>query len=253
MGGDGIEVREQAYEEFCSQVCSAMKKATQKEKQDLSRELADHMEDHVEALVELGWDPDEARDYAVEAMGDPEIVGRQYDEKLSSFWLWCGYLLRGVAVILVVFMVWMLVVYHGALIYQNLRTRWTADPEWIQYTVDHEILNRQTLDLEIPLGKHTIRIFRTEVYYDERWESYAARVYVACYSHNPFDPLSHLMRYAVVEGFDPGGGIEHTSAGYFAYYGKVAKGQESVMFTIQRGVTDTDIRVEVPLNWEGIP
>jgi len=87
------------YEAYCADVCAVLKKATQKEKDALSEELLDHMASHAEALVELGWNPEEARDYAIQAMGDAETVGRQYDEKLSTFWLWCGRVLRTVLVV----------------------------------------------------------------------------------------------------------------------------------------------------------
>ena len=66
--------REITYNAYCKQVCSVLKKATQKEKSALSEELLDHMESHAEALIELGWDPEEARTYAVQAMGDAETV-----------------------------------------------------------------------------------------------------------------------------------------------------------------------------------
>ena len=79
-------MKEQVYETYCGQVCEAMKKATKAERRSLTEELTDHMASHVEDLLTEGWTEDDAVRYAVEAMGDPETVGRQYDEKLSSFW-----------------------------------------------------------------------------------------------------------------------------------------------------------------------
>ena len=250
----GELVAENVYEEYCRQVRRALKKATQKERASFTEELLDHMESHAETLVELGWEPEEARDYSVQAMGDPQMVGRQYDEKLSSFWLVCWYVLRVILIVMAVWIPFIFVVQQGSAVCYNLQARWNKDPVWIDFTYDEDVLARNTLDVEIPLKRHTVRIFRTEIYYEQKWECYMARVYAVCYSNNPFHPGSGLMSsWSGIEGFDGGGGNWKLNSGYLSYYGQVEKGQDHVMFYIENEATDTHVQVKVPLEWEGIP
>ncbi len=245
-------MREILYEEYCKQVRRALKKATQKERVSLTDELMDHMESHAEALVELGWDPEEARDYAVQAMGDPETVGQQYDEQLSSFWLVCWYVLRVILIILAIWISFMFAL-QGRSVFYNLQARWEEDTEWVDFAQDKDVLSRQTLDIKIPLDRHTVRIFQTEIYYEETWESYVARVYVVCYPNHPFHTEGHLMMGGFrVEGFD-GVGSREGSVEHLVFHGPVETGLDHVVFYIENDATDTHVQVEVPLCWEGIP
>ena len=244
---------ERLYQEYCDQVCAALKKATRKEKASLTQELTAHMEDHVEALVELGWDPQEAMDYAVEAMGDPEIVGRQYDEKLSSFWLWVGYVFRGLVIVLTIWLLLFPVWSKWIDVYNNLRARWFFDEDGHDSTVGKKVLKRQDLDLEIPLEKDVFRIYRTELFYEASKNSYAVCVYAVSYAKNPLDPAGFWLGYANVENFYAGGGSSNWAVGTRAWKATVEKGQEFAVLTIDREETDTHIRVEIPLDWEGIP
>ena len=245
-------MNEKLYEEYCRQVRQSLKKATQKERASLTEELMDHMESHAEALVELGWDPEEARDYAVQAMGDPETVGKQYDEQLSSFWLVCWYVLRG---ILVVLAVWIALAFllQGRFVFYNVQARWEEDTMWVGFPQDKEILSHQSLDIKIPLDRYTVRIFRTEIYYEEAWERYMARVYAVNYPNNPFYTIGPLMTSgAGVEGLDGIGGLEG-SVGRWVFIGPVEKGSDHVVFYIENEYTDMHIQVKIPLTWEEIP
>ena len=246
-------MKENIYEEYCKQVRQSLKKATRKERDSLTEELLDHMESHAEALVELGWEPEEARDYAVQAMGDPETVGRQYDEKLSFFWLVSWYVLRVILIVMAVWIPFNFVIDQGSAVCYNLQARWNKAPVWIDFSGDADVLNRKTLEMEIPLDRHTVRIFRTEIYYEEVRERYMVRIYAVYYSNNPFHPGSRLITsWAGVEGLDGGGGRLHINSGYQTYYGEVEKGQEHVVFYIENDATDTHVQVQVPLDWEGI-
>ena len=155
-------MKENVYEEYCKQVRQSLKKATRKERDSLTEELLDHMESHAEALVELGWEPEEARDYAVQTMGDPETVGRQYDEKLSSFWLVCWYILRGVLIVLAVLLAFVFAL-RGESVFDNLRARWTEDTDWINFSYKRTVLSQQALDIEIPMEHHTLRLFQIDI------------------------------------------------------------------------------------------
>lgn len=66
-------------DEFSKRVCSFVKyKRAHKE---ISEELENHIEDRMEYLMEQGISKEEAEKQAVEAMGDPEEIGRELDKQ----------------------------------------------------------------------------------------------------------------------------------------------------------------------------
>ena len=241
------------YQAYCTQACSALKKATQKEKSSLSEELLDHMESHAEALIELGWDPEEARTYSVQAMGDPETVGRQYDEKLSSFWLWCGRVLRVLLIVLLVWIGGVPAIGKGISVYYNLQARWFFDPDRaLSSTSGEQILKQQDLDIEIPLEHDVFRIYRTEIYYDVQIDSYVVCVYALNYAKNPFEYRGTLIELVEPDNDYGGGGFFSSGVAYYNWHSRVIQGQPSVGLNFEREETDTHFRVEIPLDWEGI-
>ena len=60
-----------------------------KEKDAVAQELQDHLADHADALVEAGWDPEEAQAHALAAMGEAKEVGRALDREFP-FGGWCS-------------------------------------------------------------------------------------------------------------------------------------------------------------------
>ncbi len=242
-----------AYQAYCNRVCSVLKKATKKEKSSLSEELLDHMESHAEALVELGWDPQEARDYAVEAMGDPETVGRQYDEKLSSFWLWCGRVLRVLCILLAVLMLEQ-ITGNWLGLRSHFEARWDPYNHGPESSVHGNVLRCDRVDIPVPTpsGKQVIRVYQTQLVSDWTGENYKVIVSVVGYPKNPLGTKSDLLSYMTMDGYH---GSSASAPGY-AYHrlsAEVEKGQESVELVIYREATGTDIRVEIPLYWEDIP
>ena len=63
------------YRDYTQAVCSCLRHATSEEKQAVAQELQDHLADHADALVEAGWDPEEAQAHALAAMGEAQEVG----------------------------------------------------------------------------------------------------------------------------------------------------------------------------------
>ena len=53
----------------------------------LAQELQDHLADHADALVEAGWDPEEAQAHALAAMGEAQEVGRALNRAFPLRWL----------------------------------------------------------------------------------------------------------------------------------------------------------------------
>ena len=62
---------------FLDEVLEHIPRLTAGERQSLRRELSDHVADHVEMLERRGLEKETAQEQAVNAMGDPEEVGRE--------------------------------------------------------------------------------------------------------------------------------------------------------------------------------
>lgn len=249
---DAVGEASAAYQAYCNRVCSFMKKATENEKESLSEELFDHMESHAEALIELGWDPDQARIHSIQAMGDAETVGRQYDEKLSSFWLWCGYVMRALCIVIAALMLVRIADYWWT-VRDVITARWNPAASGYGSNVNADLIWSEEMDLRIPTpsGKHVIRVYLTELY--QCWDgSYTAQIFVVGYPKNPLSSKSDLLKYMTIDGYG-GGRFSSAAVTYHSLAAKVEKGQESVELVICREETGTDIRVDIPLNWEEIP
>ena len=72
--------------DYTNAVCACLRHATAKEKQAVAQELQDHLDDHAAALVEAGWDPEQAQAHALEAMGEAQEVGQALDREFPRRW-----------------------------------------------------------------------------------------------------------------------------------------------------------------------
>lgn len=75
-------------EEFCDKAVSKVRWVTPEEREEIWKELAGHMADHAGALEETGTAAEEAEALAVEAMGDPEEIGRALARAYPWRWWW---------------------------------------------------------------------------------------------------------------------------------------------------------------------
>lgn len=75
------------FAQYGQAVSAHLRHATRREKAQVQKELTDHLIDHAEALAATGYDPWAAYWAAVEAMGDPEEVGRALDRAYPRQWL----------------------------------------------------------------------------------------------------------------------------------------------------------------------
>ncbi len=80
----GMDTR---FETYGQMVCHYIRHATGREKQEIQTELAAHMEDHAQALMDAGYDEAHAVSAALEAMGDPEEVGKALNKEYPLRWL----------------------------------------------------------------------------------------------------------------------------------------------------------------------
>ena len=85
MNRDGID-------RFCAQVCEQVR--FRPDHAAIRAELAAHWEDHAAALAERGIPEEEAARRALEAMGDPEEIGKELDKSHSPLLGWFQELFR---------------------------------------------------------------------------------------------------------------------------------------------------------------
>ena len=60
------------------------------------------------------------------------------------------------------------------------------------------------------------------------------------------------MNHLTIEGYH-GSSFQSAGCSFHDISVEVEKGKKTVTLSIVREVTGTDIQVEIPLNWEGIP
>lgn len=91
---------------FLDEVLGHIPRATWWEKREIRAELAGHLEDHALGLEERGCSTEEAREQAVNAMGDPGEIGEALNAQLSTFWLTVQGLVQGAMAILLILILW---------------------------------------------------------------------------------------------------------------------------------------------------
>ena len=74
------------FNNFCGRVCEYVRFSP--DHAAITAELTAHLEDHAAALKERGFSSDVAVQQAVDAMGDPEEIGKELDKSHSSFLGW---------------------------------------------------------------------------------------------------------------------------------------------------------------------
>ena len=243
-------MKEQIYETYCGQVCEVMKKATKAERRSLTEELTDHMASHVEVLLTEGWAEDDAVRYAVEAMGDPETVGRQYDEKLSSFWRTCGIVLRIILVVLVWHLVTSAFRVTAIQWYENLQARWAPEKKYEGTVAQDGVLDQQPLDIRFALGEQQVHLYRLDLGYDQKSERYFVDLYVVNYADKPW-ALTSLIDPNLENGYGARWDSGYNSVSYWTMHAWIDERDEDILFTME--VLGEDPQIQVPVNWEDIP
>ncbi|MGI6226785.1 MAG: permease prefix domain 1-containing protein [Peptococcales bacterium] len=135
-------------EEFCQRVCSFVKyKRVHKE---ISKELLDHIEDHVDYLIEQGISKEEAERQAIEAMGDPEEIGRELDKQHRPL---LGWILGITNVIKVVGIMYCL----GVILFTGLIVLISFSPIGSSYDKEH-VLYTENLNQKQKAGAITYKL-----------------------------------------------------------------------------------------------
>lgn len=191
--------------------------------------------------------------YSIQAMGDAKTVGKQYDEKLSSFWLWCGRVMRMVLILLIGWILTFPVWAKGINVYYNLQARLEALDYAISANQEENSLAWQPMEVKIPLEHDVLHLYCNKLRYREGGNPHVMNIYGIIYAKNPLREVGPWLGCIEIEGFRNGGWGSNGASSSKKWRGHVQMGQEYVVLTIKRETTGTDIRVEIPLQWEGLP
>lgn len=188
-------------EEFCARVERCLRRATAAERESIGAEIAAHLEDHVSALEEAGYGPAEAEVRAVEAMGEPEKIGKALNEQMSGFWL----ALHNVSTVAIV-LGWLLLCNTLPGIYffgGNLCARWNPEGS-PDASRSHEGYEMQPVDLRVRVKSDVLRVYQVGL---DQFE-HQAEVVVCVYDQSPFGRVDtgiiHSLRFQAPMGVGSG-------------------------------------------------
>ena len=169
--------------EYTRAVCACLRHATPKEKQAVAQELQDHLDDHAAALVEAGWDPEQAQAHALEAMGEAQEVGQALNREFPLRWL---VLSRVLLVLAVLAAIVLLLPIPGRLVsaWNSLAAR--AEPSHLYPPTKDSSVSAYPLDVHFSLPNGD-QIALYAVTLTEAWNgTYTAQIYGLGYHQNPF-------------------------------------------------------------------
>lgn len=240
---------------FLDEVLGYIPRLTAGERQSLRRELSDHMADHVEMLEQRGLDEETAQEQAVNAMGDPEEVGRELAKAYSPFWYWVLQAANLLLTLVVLFaMVWG-ITEPLVRAWNNLELRNSPDGAGRLYSGPG--IGYTAVDIRIPMVTDEMRIYSVEL--DRK--NAMAYVMVCVYDKNPFGYASRLQYDAVTVTNQAGQVREGSRAvsmtepwewepGRLFYDVPVSPGDTCVYFTYDRFGTHVEYTLPLP-EWEG--
>ncbi len=234
------------FDNFCDRVCDKLDYATYKESEGVRAELRSHLEDHTQALIDIGRSEEEARASAVRAMGDPEEIGREMNKQFPFIWL---FLSRATVVIAVILALMLLSplrdMYYR--VSDSLEARKAPMEMFGHYGTP--------IDIRVELPENDIAYFYCADIEEYLENDHHALIGLTVYDESPFGRVSKDALDFRVERpdgfFQPSGG---SFMGYSVHHKRmvvdVEYGQEKVELFYTH--YDTEIKVEIPLDWEGV-
>ena len=233
------------YNFFCDRVCSYIDYATGRELEQVHKELRDHMEDHAQTLMDIGRSPEEAEVAAILAMGDPEEIGREMNKQFPFVWL---FLSRATAVIAIILALMLLSplrdMYYR--VSDSLEARKSPMEMFGHYS--------NPIDIRVELPGNDVAYFYCADIEKYGETDYRALIGLAVYDKSPF---GQVYRDALDFCVEMETGFFQPSGGSFMGYGvhhkrmdiAIEYGQETVELYYTR--LGNNIKVEIPLEWEG--
>ena len=247
---------------FYHAVCQYLTRSTKREREDIKRELADHLQDHVEVLTERGMSLSEAESRAVAEMGDPAEIGKALNKSFSVFWMVCKWVFVALLCLLMLQCVINTTVFGN--LSENLLARLPSQEDFGQITNEKFLLELgpvQRLNLKMESEHVVMRLDQLAVGKMAGYpqgDAYCVCISTTIYSQNPFDsvwPNTRIyvegdytgVRREMSLGCEEIGGRE--SGMYYVF--RVDYGAEQVEVVWER--YGQDYRVQLPLDWEGVP
>ena len=243
------------FRDFCDGVLSKMPRATNREREDIREELLDHLSEHRDMLLEYGYEPLEAEQKAIAAMGDPAEIGRAWNKTLSPLWLWLGRVCATAFVLILLFNVTNI---YGKVetISDALQVRYSADAKASNLgpSAGYEVIWSEDPGIEENFGEHIIRIHQVQLWQHQSFhDDHFLRVRFASYHQ---DPWGHSLSSAVFRAIEytgatpAGGGSSQTSyATWYEQELKLEPGQETVGIYLE--YMGNEFTAELELDWGG--
>lgn len=247
---------------FYYAVCQHLTRSTRREREDVKRELAAHLQDHSEVLMEHGLSLKEAEQRAVAEMGDPAEIGKALNKSFSVFWMVCKWVFIVLFCLLTLQCIINTTVFEN--LSENLLARLPSREDFGQITNEKfslELGPVQRLNLKMESEHVVMRLDQLAVgklvgY--PQGDAYCVCISMTVYSKNPFDSVWPNTRI-YVEGDYTGirremslgsEGIGGRESGMY-YVFRVDYGAEQIGVVWER--YGQDYRVQLPLDWEGVP
>ena len=241
------------YRDYTQAVCSCLRHATSEEKQAVAQELQDHLADHADALVEAGWDPEEAQAHALDAMGKAKEVGQALNRAFPLRWL---ILSRVLLVLAVLAAIVLLLPIPGRLVsaWNSLAAR--VDPSHLYPPTQDSSVSVHPLDVHFSLPNGN-QISLYAVTLTEAWNgTYTAQIYGLRYHQNPFrDPDYSNVTYTLEDGDAPDNPISRTSSvrpGVAFWSDSIAPLYPGDTLTVHVSWIQQEITIPVLFPWEEV-
>ncbi len=233
--------------DFYDRVTAQLRCATAAEKAEIRAELAEHVQDHAEALEEAGCSPEEARERALAAMGDPEEIGRGLARCYTRFWLVLSRLATA-GIVLATLSLLLGMSSHGLRVFlDNSTARLTPEyAGFAQKIPEHALVT--PLDIRAEAGSDILYIYKVALDPEEGM----ATVYYCNYDKSPFGKASTVLHnyVEILSGTGErgnGGGGGNSGAVFWWENVPVEPGTDHLRLEYHRfGV---DVSLEIPLDW----
>lgn len=236
--------------DFYDQVLSQLRHVSQGEREAIRDELKNHVEDHAFALEEAGYAHDEARVRALEAMGDPEEIGRELAKQYSLFWLVFSRLATAGIVLLCLSLLFSMPIHRLYLLSGNLTARLAPEKSGFASVRSYGSV-ANTLDLRIELGSDILYVYKIEL--DP--EAHKAAIFMCNYDRNPLGTASSSLlrdvRFTTKAGETKvfGGGGGGNTGAYFWCARGIQAGPEDTCLYLSYDHFGTQGTLKIPLDW----
>lgn len=244
------------FREFCDGVLGQMPRATGRERDDIRDELLDHLMEHRDMLMDYGVEELEAERRAIEAMGDPEEIGRAWNKTLSPLWLWLGRLCAAVFVLIFLFNA-SDIYYKADCLVNSLTVQHTKDVEINPHIPEgYKLIRSEDPGITKSFGEHVIRIHRIQLWQHTFYEDvYSLEVSYLTHHKDPWGVSLNSSIFRAIEYTgaipDSGGSTQTSYATWYEQELKLEPGQNTVGIYLEHMGNEFTAELELDLGGVG--